>query len=271
MGYSPIMISAEALCPICGNRSDEAPQRVAKYLRIRKHQHLFHCDSCDHYWKSPAPELDPGMTDRWELDQGLVTYGEFTATAREASLLPSHIRGRIDGASAPVLDFGAGDGSFVSACLNTGLAAYGIEPNSSAFAANETASLAMYASVSSLPVDSFQLINSNHVFEHLVDPLSHLRKLGGLCARGGRLIVEVPNEVGSGKARLKMLMGRQTNSATSVYEHVQFYSRESLRRAAEFAELVDVRVTSPSRGSASSRVLGAPRGFGEVLILEAGS
>ncbi len=97
---------------------------------------------------------------------------------------------------ARLLDIGAGRGRFVNAALRAGYLARGIEPSDRGIAA---------AAAIGAPVEQVGIAEARigpgeieaatlwHVLEHLDDPARALTAIAGWTARGGALLVGVPN------------------------------------------------------------------------------
>ena len=73
--------------------------------------------------------------------------------------------------------------------------------------------------------NKFDLIMSTHVFEHLVDPLKILKDLRNSLKRNGLIYLEVPADI------------FQLIKKPSIYEHINFYSRHSIKNLAYMANL----------------------------------
>jgi SAM-dependent methyltransferase len=91
-----------------------------------------------------------------------------------------------------ILDFGCG-GGFILKELNH-RDAFGLEPNPTAMADALSKGLKIVSSLEQLQKDSFDVIFSNHVFEHLECPIEIARELKKYLKIGGLLLVTVPNE-----------------------------------------------------------------------------
>ena len=107
--------------------------------------------------------------------------------------------------SGSVLDVGAGDGKFLNLMHDRGFAVHGT--TTSRRSANAARSLygiqldVTPALDDVLAAGPFDLVTYWHVFEHLDDPPSHVRRWPALLRSGGFLVIEVPN-VDSVGARL---------------------------------------------------------------------
>ncbi|MFC1812829.1 class I SAM-dependent methyltransferase [Thermodesulfobacteriota bacterium] len=90
-----------------------------------------------------------------------------------------------------ILDWGAGDGSFVRLLNKKGFSAYGIDKFSTA--CDET--MIFSSTIHDTPFASryFDCITSFHVLEHLKDPKDSVKSAFNLLKPGGIFICEVPN------------------------------------------------------------------------------
>jgi 2-polyprenyl-3-methyl-5-hydroxy-6-metoxy-1,4-benzoquinol methylase len=98
-----------------------------------------------------------------------------------------------------------------------------------------------------LPEDagSFDVVVYGDVLEHLVDPLRVLVELDRCLARGGFVIISVPN-IAHLWIRLLLLVGRFDYLDRGIldHSHLRFYTERSLRAMLESAGLDVVRFTA---------------------------
>lgn len=91
-----------------------------------------------------------------------------------------------------VLDFGCG-GGYLLAGFDVRLKA-GVEVNLEAAAVARSNGLNVYGSVAEVPVETFDVVISNHALEHVECPLSVLRTLKEALVPGGKMVCVVPSE-----------------------------------------------------------------------------
>ena len=97
------------------------------------------------------------------------------------------------GARRRLLDFGAGNGSFMVAAKESGFSVTGIEYQSSAIESamrNSGERVVDWATANAEQL-RFDIIHLGDVFEHLPNPLETMTKLKGLLAPGGVFFVEL--------------------------------------------------------------------------------
>lgn len=95
------------------------------------------------------------------------------------------------------LDIGSGSGEILYMARKMGFEVAGIEPNTG-YAQYTRTKLDLPVQncnyeQADLPKEHFDILNLNHVLEHLPDPLASLRFLNGLLRPGGILCVAVPD------------------------------------------------------------------------------
>ncbi|SFV16938.1 Methyltransferase domain-containing protein [Methylobacterium sp. 174MFSha1.1] len=131
---------------------------------------------------------------------------------------------------ARVLDYGAGSGEFLAAAAARGCAVTGVEPGRSyaAFARAEHGARVLDGFEDLSPDETFDVITTHHVLEHLRDPVDTLARLAGRLAPGGVLYAAVPNMAATGKPPHERFH----------FAHVHGFVRETLDRAARRAGLV---------------------------------
>ncbi len=261
-------------CPIClSARLVTAGAGVSRYLRIAPHQKLTRCKACRHLWKSPFVGSDKELTRTVAANNPDLTYGEYAGAATEAAVLPTYLRDRIqDKVTEPLIDFGSGEGSFVAGCRNSGLVAYGVDSGPPS-TQDENARDFVYKSLADLPRRDFRTAHANHVIEHVEDPVGILQELRSILVVGGKVLIEVPNEIVSLSALAGRLRRQRTLSATSVFEHEHFFSRRSMRAALERANFRDASVSTKARTTKrhAQFIYGVANQFnmGEVIWAEA--
>jgi SAM-dependent methyltransferase len=95
-----------------------------------------------------------------------------------------------------IIDFGCGQGGFVSRCLEYGLKAVGIESSAKNCEAAQEAGLHVYESidayVASSPSDKVQAVVFSHVLEHLMNPMNLIRTFAKY-ADDASVYIEVPD------------------------------------------------------------------------------
>jgi SAM-dependent methyltransferase len=91
-----------------------------------------------------------------------------------------------------ILDFGCGGGYILEALNQPN--SFGLEPNDIAREECISKGLSVKSSLDSFSKNFFDVIYSNHVFEHLDSPLETAIKLGTYLKKNGLLLITVPNE-----------------------------------------------------------------------------
>jgi len=90
-----------------------------------------------------------------------------------------------------ILDWGCGDGSFISLLRNFGLHCFGIDAYRKDL--NDPQISATTIEKADFPDGYFDIITCFHVLEHLADPLTSAKQALKLLKTGGLIIIEVPN------------------------------------------------------------------------------
>ena len=93
-----------------------------------------------------------------------------------------------------VLDFGCGEGIFLSVCAGLGFEGVGVEFSEARKAEQR---IDFYADLdgveAAVPKEHFHAVTLFEVLEHLADPLPTLKRLNPLLKKGGVLMLETPN------------------------------------------------------------------------------
>ena len=92
--------------------------------------------------------------------------------------------------TAPLLDYGCGNGKLISFLLRHGLPAEGYDPSKGAVVLARTRGIPVFDSI---PEKQYALIMLWHSLEHSDCPLKDIRALHKRLVPGGRLLIAVPN------------------------------------------------------------------------------
>jgi SAM-dependent methyltransferase len=132
-----------------------------------------------------------------------------------------------EGVGKSLLDIGCGAGGNLSRFSAGGFEVTGVEPDE---AARRVASRygPVYAGTAELlpqevRLRAYDTVLLSHVLEHCIDPKVALLNARDLLARGGRLIIEVPNNAAAGFGSY-----RECWPWTDVPRHLHFFTRQSL-------------------------------------------
>lgn len=144
-----------------------------------------------------------------------------------------------------LLDFGCGWGFFLDAARRAGWRVQGLEPllGHSIYARGALGLSVLTDTLrpSSFPVQSFDVVASLQVFEHLPDPAGELGKLRVLLKPGGIVVIEVPN-IDCWGVRL---LGRRHRHF--VLDHLSFFGPRTLKRLFSAHGFETLSITYPTR------------------------
>jgi len=154
------------------------------------------------------------------------------------------------GGNKRVLDIGCATGYLARALVAQGCTVSGVEYEADAAEqARPTLDRLLVGDLEELDLveffgrDQFDALVFGDVLEHLRDPLSVLRKARPLLARGGCVVISVPN-IAHGAARLALLKGRWEYRQLGLLDttHLRFFTLASLREMLREAGLAAVEV-----------------------------
>lgn len=155
---------------------------------------IYKCDECELVYLSKHSHInssfyaDSKMHDNLTLSQFEYWKNETCVDDnRRFKTLKKHIINKT------LLDFGSGNGGFLSFASSVSKVAYGVEVD--AFARNNCLDqgLNIYEQLENLPEKKFDVITLFHVLEHIQDPIALIKKLHYYLTGGGRLVIEVPS------------------------------------------------------------------------------
>jgi len=211
-------------CNLCGSTEREFLFALRDY-RLRVDDLLWNvvrCRSCGLGYLNPRPT-------RFEIGRYYPRgyFGEreskWDRYRRQAAYVP--------GEGGRLLDIGTASGEFLGVMRERGWDVVGIEPAEEANNPNGlTIHRARFPEGCELPAESFDVITSWAVFEHLHDPAAAFGSCARLLRAGGRLILQVPN--------LRSIQSRWA-MREDVPRHLYFFTQKTLRA---YGERVDLRL-----------------------------
>lgn len=211
---------------------------------------LARCDHCGLAFQAqvPTPELIEEIYDRWlpATERAVVAsrmnLDSYRYLAEQVEFMLRHFR-RPPG-ELKVLDFGFGWAEWARMALAYGCDVSGCELSQVRIAHAKSVGVRVLDSAS-LPDGEFHFINTEQVFEHLLEPGQVLKRLAASLRPGGLVKLSVPNAAKS----IRKLLGTKTFSALSdddimpiaPFEHVNAFTYDSLAALAREAGLAPLR------------------------------
>jgi len=175
-----------------------------------------------------------------------------------------------------VLDVGCASGYLAAVLRERGCSVWGVEmdPRAAAEGAEHfervvVGDLETMDLGEELPSLEFDVVVFGDVLEHLRDPLPVLRRSRGLLARGGSVVVSVPN-VAHGAIRLALLRGEFTYRELGLLDstHVRFFTRDNLELLMNQAGFVMVDTRRTVAGIFDTEIAIKPEDYSESLVEE---
>lgn len=154
-----------------------------------------------------------------------------------------------------LLDFGCGAGGFLRRCNLIANSVLGIE-------LEERVIDFWYGKLeikNDLPYQrKFDIITGFHVFEHLSDPIHHLRELKDLLTDNGCIVIEVPN---ADDALLTLYDSNAFKDFSYWGQHLYLYNADNLKTLAERAGFSNLTVQHIQRYPLSNHLFWLSRGL----------
>lgn len=132
-----------------------------------------------------------------------------------------------------ILDVGTSAGGFMQVAEKHGWKAEGIEPFPDDVRRCREKGLSVIHGVAEslpFPENSFDVVHTSHVFEHLEDPLKAAKEALRVLKPGGLLFIEIPNQLDNFGFHRDILFRRvqQRKRDISSIHHLWFFGRETL-------------------------------------------
>jgi len=240
-------------CPICGgsSRGTEHSLYDDRYGYAGCFD-LCACAVCDHRWLDWHPDAATIAT----LYSDYYPRSEREVEDCKAPVLGNRVRAWCAGRRSStvfwvprgvhVLDIGCGFGESLAYHRERGCEVWGVEADRNLARVAERFGFDVHIGLfdpSAYAPASFDVVTMNQVIEHVIDPIETLRGVHGILRPGGKLVISTPNA----SSVASRLFGRRWINWHAPY-HLQFFSRESLRRAAGSAglELVSLETVTSS-------------------------
>ncbi|HEU4619653.1 MAG TPA: class I SAM-dependent methyltransferase [Gammaproteobacteria bacterium] len=268
MMAAPALVEREQ-CPSCGGREARVllsiPYRdpvMDTFLKTYYHRppdttpldgfsyELVRCADCSLGYQryAPGPELLQTIYDQWisptppDGERQRYRLEDYRLLAQEVQFLIEHFGKRP--ASIDVLDFGMGWGVWARMALAFGCKVAGSDLS----LVRQQHARSMGVEVlqwNELPGRHFHFVNTEQVFEHLVDPAGTLRHLASSLAPGGLLRISVPNCRAALRAaeKSKAFEALSFDDIRPVHplEHLNGFEPRSLERFGRAAGLEPIR------------------------------
>jgi len=136
-----------------------------------------------------------------------------------------------------ILDIGCATGQFLEVASEVGFDAFGVEPTEYAAGVARRRGLNVHHGfVSDLPSCEYDVVHSNHVLEHIPDPVAFMKDVARVLKPGGIACIEVPNEFDNLPYILNTLMGTR-KPRTIASPHINFFDIRSLEQVFKCANL----------------------------------
>ncbi len=261
-------------CPACESKSyqslfssnfDSGPIRqylnsfyesnVIKYEYLKDAKYTLHeCQNCGliYQYEIPNAALLDKLYGEW-LDPELQCFSRATLRrdldyhindAGEIMMLIAYFGG--NPAKLTFLDFGMGWGFWALMAKAFGCTSYGTELSPIKFEHCKSQGIRA-VHFEELKPETFDYINTEQVFEHIINPLETLKNLKFHLKGHGIIKISVPNG-NDVKRRLKApewaapKYSKNSLNSVSPLEHINCFNRSSILRMAETAGLQEVRI-----------------------------
>lgn len=214
------------------------------------HYELAQCTRCGLAYQAqvPAPELLEEIYDRWlpatERSAVAARWGlaDYRYLAGQVEFMLDHFR--LPPSAIKALDFGFGWAEWAKMAGAYGVDVCGAELSQVRIDYARSVGIPVVDS-GSLPRDAFHFINTEQVFEHLLEPGEMLKCLAASLRPGGLVKVSVPN---SAKSIRKLLgskdfgaLGEGDIMPIAPFEHINAFTYDSLTALGHEAGLVPLR------------------------------
>jgi 2-polyprenyl-3-methyl-5-hydroxy-6-metoxy-1,4-benzoquinol methylase len=175
-------------CHLCGGTSlSKRPGSV----RDRQDLRILECCSCGLVFLSSFDHIAEGFYENSQMHGAVLSIETWLRdSARDDERRFHHFKTLI--ANKTVLDFGCGNGGFLTRARQVAASVMGVEPEQRLANHFHEEQLTVVSALTAVN-QSFDVITLFHVLEHLPDPVDILKQLAARLNPGGGIICEVPN------------------------------------------------------------------------------
>jgi len=241
------MLNSETQCPLCNSPGKFCfLGRDLLYNKTEKYRYM-RCSHCEAVYQDPMPNADE-ISQFYPDDYGPYEQLESVKNPSHLKLSVLNTRYGYDHLDVPRgyrlvspvfaafryrdsiqfipngkgLDIGCGNGQFIRSMNSLGWDFQGVEFNSTAVKACRAIGLKVFrGNLNDADFDdnSFDLITSRHVIEHIPAPDGFMNEIFRILKKGGRLVIETPNSRALGRKWFK-----ENWFADDVPRHLILYS-----------------------------------------------
>lgn len=218
-------------CYLCENSECE---KLDVKVRDNSELEVFRCNKCQLVFLSSFDHIKDGFYESDGMHNGIVDVENWLKQTKDDDVrrykfLKKQIKGK------NVLDFGCGNGGFLSLAKKNAQNAVGIELQQSLKDFYVKQGLEVFTDIEEMSEkvsENFDFITMFHVLEHIKDPISFLKKLGTKLNDNGEIIIEVPN---SDDALLTLYKNQAFINFTYWSCHLFFFNESSFLEAVKQA------------------------------------
>ena len=208
-----------------------------RVIFCEKNVKIIECSACgfSHMYPLPSPESLELIYKNQYYSEDKSDYIEGQENERDWWFLNYSSRlnkiKNLMGGTGRILDIGSGPGLFLQAAMQSGWKALGIEPNN--LAADHARSLGCEVIESFLDdieinkIGKFNAIHCSEVLEHLVDPISVVKKMKDFLEKDGLVYCLVPNDFNKIQSIITEKM-KYKKWWVSTPHHINYFKHETL-------------------------------------------
>ena len=245
-------------CALTGKTSYEDYPWGAHHLNLAQPIRVAKCKETGMLYLCPRPSKKNRETMlKGILPEALRVYGERTYNyAAIDKMRTFDFKERVSifntlfpQATKSILDVGTSSGNFMEIAIKHGWQAKGLEPFPDDVKVCQDKGLDVILGLAeSLPYadNTFDVVHTSHVFEHLEDPLLAAREAYRVLKPGGLLFIEVPNQLDNFGFHRDMFLRnvQQRKRDIASIHHLWFFGKTTLRQLYQRAAFTNIRVVN---------------------------
>jgi len=267
-------------CPICFSRHYRLLSRFLPYYSLGSEERFFKCLNCGMFSLDPFPSK--------KIVISLYCSGEYRNRYQQQNInwiggsknLEKYLKKRLIKVEkllkkrGRLLDIGAGSGAFLAQARKRGWKVKGIEldPQAIQYAKRKLGITLFRGELFDLktPKHFFDVVQLNHVLEHIYNPVELLKRIKLILKPGGYLIIEVPNEIYPLSELIQFYLSYKMSCRYFVRKflcremtlvklppslHLLFFNNHNLKQLLEKTGFKVVEINTPRRNKRFDRTI----------------
>lgn len=219
-------------CYLCNSTSHK---KISKSVRDISNVSVLRCNNCGLVYLSSFDHIDNNFYENSSMRDSKQSIDQWRKeTLSDDKRRYNYLKNVLTGKN--VLDFGAGNGGFLSLAKEVANTVTAVELDKQSNEYFENHQISHYKTLNEIgELRKFDVITAFHVIEHLKDPVQFLNTISKFLAKGGSIYLEFPN---SDDALLSLYNCKKFANFTYWGCHLMLFNENTIKQIIEKANLL---------------------------------